>query len=311
MSVEHSRVAFRMGQRARVLRALRTYFEGENFIEVDTPLMVPSPGLDVHLDAYEIAGTSQPRYLITSPEYQMKRLLAEGMERIFQLCHCFRRNEEGSRHQPEFMMAEWYRANAGMEEMMRDTEALVVHAAKELVGSTTIPAINAPVNVEGAWERLTVRDAFTRYAGVSMDEALKSEERFYQLLVDKIEPELGRGKPTLLYAYPSSQASLARLTPGDPTTAERFEAYIDGVELCNGFGELTDAQQQRLRFERDQAQRRELNKPVYPIDEEFMNALTRGIPESGGNALGVDRLVMLLTGAKSIEEVVSIPASRL
>ncbi|MBK8172657.1 MAG: EF-P lysine aminoacylase GenX [Sandaracinaceae bacterium] len=309
--MQGTRTAFFLGQRARVLRAIRSYFDACDFVEVDTPLMVPSPGLDVHLDAFEIKDTRAPRYLITSPEYQMKRLLAEGMPRIVQLCHCFRRNEEGSRHQPEFMMAEWYRTSAGIEEMMCDTEALVEHVARTLLGTAVIPAMGNAVDVGAPWERLTVRDAFMRYANVSLDDVLPSEEKFYELLVDKVEPMLGLGKPTLLYAYPASMASLARLTPNDPTTAERFEAYIDGVELCNGFGELTDPREQRARFEQDQAQRRKLSKPVYPIDEEFLSALDRGIPASGGNALGVDRLVMLITGATSIEDVVSIPASRL
>lgn len=311
MTLRHADKASRMKARAQILSAIRAYFSAQDFVEVDTPILVPSPGLDVHLDAYEVKDTRAPRYLMTSPEYQMKRLLADGMTRIYQLAHCFRRNEEGSRHQPEFMMCEWYRTNAGMADVMSDTEQVVAHAASALLGTTVIPALSSPVDVAAPWERLSVREAFARYANASMDELVHDEEKFYRVLVDDIEPKLGIGRPTLLHSYPAKQASLARLTPGDPSTAERFEAYIDGVELCNGFGELTDAREQRARFERDQEERRKRGKPVYPIDEEFVRALERGIPDSGGNALGVDRLVMLLTGCANIEEIVAIPASRL
>ena len=311
MTERHADKASRMKARAQILSAMRAFFHAQDFVEVDTPIMVPSPGLDVHLDAYEVKDTKSPRFLMTSPEYQMKRLLADGLPRIYQLAHCFRRNEEGSRHQPEFMMCEWYRTNAGMADVMADTEQLVAHAARTLLGTTVIPALSASVDVAAPWERLSVRDAFKRYANANMDELVRDEEKFYRVLVDEIEPKLGVGRPTILHSYPASQASLARLTPGDPSTAERFEAYIDGVELCNGFGELTDAREQRARFEHDREERRRLGKPVYPIDEEFVSALEHGIPECGGNALGVDRLVMLLTGCASIEDIVAIPASHL
>jgi lysyl-tRNA synthetase class 2 len=291
---------------------------------VETPLVVPSPGLDVHLDAPRVHTKAGERYLITSPEYQMKRLLSGGLERIYQIGKCFRNDEVGERHQPEFTMLEWYRAFAGMEEVMRDTEELVAHVARAARRRWHDDDLHEPeraflylqdgdikVDVTPPWPRLTVREAFDRYAGMSMDEALRDEERFYRLLVERVEPALAALGAVFLCEYPVSQASLARKKPGDPSVAERFEAYVAGVELCNGFGELTDPIEQRARLERDQDERRARDLPVYPIDEAFLAALEQGMPPSGGNALGLDRLVMLTLGATHIEDVLAIPASEL
>jgi lysyl-tRNA synthetase class 2 len=297
-------------QRHLILRAIRSFFEREGFTEVETPAVVRSPGLELHLDALEVLGGGGPRWLHTSPEYHMKRLLAAGMPRIYQLCKAYRRGERGTLHQPEFTLLEWYRTPAGHEDVMGDTEALVTHAARELLGSTRIPGLRSEVDVSPPWERLSVREAFERYAHASADELLRDEEAFYRTLIEKVEPQLGRGKPTFLTRYPASMASLARLCPDDLSVAERFEAYVDGVELCNGFGELTDAVEQRRRFETDRATRARLGKAAYPIDERLLSALEHGLPEAGGNALGVDRLVMLLTGAKDIANVVAFSAER-
>jgi lysyl-tRNA synthetase class 2 len=298
--------------RQAVMRAVRGFFETLGFVEVETPLMVPAPGLEPNLEAFEVKGAGAPRYLAASPEFQMKRLLVEGYERIFQVCKCFRREEEGALHQAEFTMLEWYRVGAGSAGVIADTERLVAHVARSLGdGSTVIPARSAPVDVTPPWEVLTVSEAFRRYADADAAALAGDEDRFFRTLVERIEPELGRGRPTFLTRYPASMASLARLEPGDPGVADRFEAYLDGVELCNGFGELTDAAEQRRRFETVQRTRAREGKPVYPIDERFLQALERGMPESGGNALGLDRLVMLLTGATSIDEVVALPPSAL
>jgi len=307
--------------RAVVLRAIRSFFDQRAFTEVETPLAVPSPGLDLHLDALEVKGGDAPRWLGTSPEYQMKRLLAAGLPRIYQICHCFRRGELGQRHHPEFTMLEWYRSFAGMHEIMRDTEYLVAHVARSVYdGSTILPegarpaadgARRGPVDVAPPWERLTLRDAFTRYAGISLDEALVDEERFYRVLTEQVEPQLGRGRPTFLTGWPASMASLARLDPADPTIAERVEAFVDGMELSNGFTELIDGREQRQRLLRDQQARAQLGKEVYPLDERFLGALAEAIPPAGGNALGVDRLVMLVLGAAHIDDVVAIPPGRL
>jgi len=294
--------------RARLLRALRGFFEERAFLEVETPSRVPSPGLDLHLDAFE----SEGRWLITSPEYQMKRLLAGGAPRIFQACRCFRRGERGDLHEPEFTMLEWYRAFVDSEAVMRDTEQLVAALARTLhEGSTLIPARGTPVDVAPPWERIRVEDAFPRFAGVRLDEVLPDEERFFRILVTKIEPQLGRTRPVFLTHWPASMASLARLVPGDRRWAERFEAYVAGIELCNGFGELIDPVEQRARLVRDDAARRAAGQAAYPIDERFLGALEEGLPPCSGNALGFDRLVMLLLGAARIQDVVAFPAERL
>jgi lysyl-tRNA synthetase class 2 len=302
--------------RHAVVRELRAHFDEQGFVEVDTPAMVVSPGLEVHLDAFEVHGGPQPRYLHTSPEYHMKRLLGRGLPRIYQLGKAFRRGEVGHLHQPEFTMLEWYRAGAGSDEMMRDTEQLVFRAAKAVCGGPVLPARGepgaprTPIDVTPPWPRLTVREAFARYANVDLDALPPDEDAFFRVLIERVEPQLGRGRPTLLTHYPAQMASLARIHPDDPRSADRFEAYVAGIELCNGFGELVDASEQRSRLEADVRTRAQLGKPAYPIDERFLQALEKGIPESGGNALGVDRLVMLLSGAKRIQDVVAFDASQ-
>lgn len=296
--------------RHAVLRAIRSFFDAEGLLEVDTPAIVPCPGLDVHLDAIEVLGMGGPRWLHTSPEYQMKRLLGTGLLGCYQLGKAFRRGERGRLHEPEFTMLEWYRSFAGEEAMMDDTERLVAHAAHVVTGGTVLPGIAHEVDVRTPWERVTVADAFRHYAGIDLASVVHDDDRFYRTLIEKVEPELGRGRPTFLTRYPARMASLARICPDDPRYAERFEAYVDGVELCNGFGELTDAAEQRKRFEHDRALRTKLGRSVYPIDERFLASLADGIPPSAGNALGVDRLVMLVTGAKAIDEVVAFTSAR-
>ncbi|MEZ4315678.1 MAG: EF-P lysine aminoacylase EpmA, partial [Polyangiaceae bacterium] len=291
-----------LAARAALFRTIRETFDARHFVEVDTPALVPSPGLDIHLDAFETPGAG---YLITSPEYQMKRLLAGGIPRCFQLARCFRRGEQGSRHNREFVMLEWYRAFAGMEEVIRDTEDLVRIAARELVGGSEIDVAGTVIDLGPPFERLTVARAFERYAGIDESRALAmatdDEDRFFRLLVDRVEPGIARSRrPIFLTGYPASQASLARISPTDPRVCERFELYVGGVELCNGFGELTDPAEQRARFERDQAERARTNKPVYPIDQRFIAALSEGMPPAAGNALGVDRLLALCLGEPSI-----------
>lgn len=298
-------------QRHALKRSIERFFDAAGLLEVDTPAIVPCPGLDVHLDAIEVLGMRGPRWLHTSPEYQMKRLLTTGLPGVFQLGKAFRRGERGRQHEPEFLMLEWYRTFCDAEQMMRDTEQLVAAAARELTGSLMLPGVEGPVDVTPPWDRLRVVDAFERLAGVQLDAVLPDEQAFFQILADRIEPKLGRGRALFLTDYPAQMASLARVSARDPRYAERFEAYLDGIELCNGFSELTDAVEQRQRFERDQAERAKLGKSVYPIDERFMAALEEGIPPSGGNALGFDRLLMLLTGAKHIEEVLALPFTRM
>jgi elongation factor P--(R)-beta-lysine ligase len=297
--------------RAQLLKAARAFFDAEGLLEIETPAMVPCPGLDVHLDAIEVLGMGgPPRWLHTSPEYQMKRVLATTLPGVFQIGKAYRRGEKGRLHEPEFTMLEWYRTFEDAESMMRDTERLVSQLAKQVLGSMLLPAITKPVDVAPPWERISVEDALRRFAGVTLESVVNDEERFYRLLVEKIEPELGRGKPTFLTNYPAPFASLARLSPSDSRFSERFEAYIDGVELCNGFSELVDPVEQQKRLEQDQETREKLGWTVYPIDARFIAALEAGVPPSGGNALGFDRLVMLMVGASHIDEVLAFPVSR-
>jgi lysyl-tRNA synthetase class 2 len=299
----------RLRERARFCAEARRFFDARGFLEVQTPILVPSPGLDVHLDAFEVAGGDRgsPRWLSTSPEYQMKRLLARGLSRIYQIAPCFRRGESGTRHNPEFTMVEWYRSGAGMAEVMADTEQLVAAMTGGAVrlGDRT-------VEVTPPFERIPVCEAFSRYAGWSREDTLEAaasdEDRYFRTLVDQVEPALAASPRALfLVDYPATQASLARRKPGDVLLAERFELYVAGVELCNGFGELVDPVEQRARLVRDQETRRSRGLPVYPIDERFLAALER-LPPSGGNALGLDRLIALACGTTEIAEVIAFTA---
>jgi lysyl-tRNA synthetase class 2 len=302
----------RLRERARVRADVRRFFETRGFLEVETPVMVPSPGLDLHLDAFEVTAGDRgaPRWLTTSPEYQMKRLLADGWERIYQLAPCFRRGEIGAHHNPEFTMLEWYRAHAGIDDVMRDTEQLLA-----MVTGGTVRIGGLIIDVQPPLERVTVCEAFERFAGWPEDETLEvaasDEERYYRALVDKVEPALERaGRGVFLVDYPATQASLARKKPGNPRLAERFELYVAGVELCNGFGELVDPVEQRARLQRDQAARRARGLPAYPIDERFLEALAR-VPPSAGNALGLDRLAALACGTTEIAQVIAFGANEL
>lgn len=302
-------IGLQLEKRARVLAALRTHFDHAGFIEVETPVLVPCPGLDLHLDGCP-AGDG---YLITSPEYQMKRLLTGGLPRIFQITRCFRRGELGKLHNPEFTMLEWYRAFAGYEEVMADTEDLLRAAAKVSYDRAEFILKNRRIDLEHPFLRLSVAEAFARYTNISEEEMLRyareEEELYFRALVEQIEPALATlEQPVFLMDYPISQASLARRKPSDPRYAERFELYAAGIELCNGFGELTDPTEQRSRFEADQRERQRRGLPVYPLDERFLLALEEGMPPASGNALGLDRLVALACGVDSLAEIQAFPA---
>ncbi|MEO0321850.1 MAG: EF-P lysine aminoacylase EpmA [Myxococcota bacterium] len=296
--------------RARLKDAVRAFFADHDFLEVDTPAMVPSPGLDVHLDAFGVSGSVAPRWLITSPEYQLKRVLAGGLPRVYQMARCFRRGERGPLHEPEFTMVEWYRTFAGSAEVMADTERLVAQVAEAANGRPVLLGRSGAVDVTPPWERLSVTEAFARYAGRDAEALLaEGEEAFFRVLATELEPQLGRERPVFLTGWPASMASLARLDAEG--RADRFEAYVDGVELCNGFGELVDPVEQRARLQRDRASREAQGLPAYPIDGRFLAALEEGLPPSGGNALGFDRLVMLAAGASHIADVLAVPSGRL
>lgn len=307
-----------LAARAAGVRAIRGWFDARRFLEVDTPALVPSPGLDVHLAAFEVPEGPEGRaaYLSTSPEYQMKRLLAGGVPRCFQLAHCFRRGERGSRHNPEFTMLEWYRAFAGVEQVIDDTEAVVRTVARAVAGGLAVEVDGVRVDLSAPFLRLSVGEAFARWADTSADEAIalasSDETRFFRLLVERVEPALARSEaPVFLVDWPAPLASLARVSPRDARVCERFELYVGGVELCNGFGELTDPVEQRRRFEHDRAERGRLGLPVYPIDERFVAALEEGMPPAAGNALGVDRLIAVCLGLDDIGTAQAFPASHL
>lgn len=287
--------------RSRAKRAVHDYFESQHFVEVDTPSVVPSPGLDAHVSSFgAVPYKERSLFLITSPEFHMKRLLSAGMPRIYQICHCFRAEEQGPWHEPEFTMVEWYRAFATWQDTMADTEALMRGVA-DVIASDEIRRL-----LEAPFERMSVTDAFATFAGTAsaLDLAESDEQRYFQILVDLVEPALARlPRPVFLTHYPTSQSGLALACPDDERSAQRYELYFRGLELCNGFSELTDAIAQRRRFESELERRTRTGEPAYPIDEQFLAALAQGVPPSSGNALGFDRLVAALLDVEHLESV--------
>jgi lysyl-tRNA synthetase class 2 len=323
-----------LATRGRVIAAIRGFFTERGFVEVDTPALQASPGLEPHLTAFatmlEVPGEMpRPRYLQTSPEFAMKQLLVAGVPRLFQLAHCFRNGERSRTHHPEFTMLEWYRAKAGYRDLMADCEALL----RAVAGGGSFTWQGRSADPTAPWHYLSVAAAFEQFCHLDLlatapDPAAPSlelladaarplgvtphpgdswEDLFFRLFLERIEPHLGIGAPTILYDYPLSMAALARPKAGDARLAERFELYVCGLELANAFGELTDADAQRRRFLADQEKKRARYGVVYPIDEDFLAALAHGMPESAGIALGVDRLVMLATGAATIDDVLWAP----
>jgi elongation factor P--(R)-beta-lysine ligase len=316
--------------RARQLlhRAIRARLESLGYQEVETPLLVPVPGMEPHIRAFEVpfvpetdVGRARTLYLHTSPEYAMKRLLADGSGPIFQICKVFRNGEVSPTHNPEFTMLEMYRPRADYRAIMDDLESTLAAAAAVLGNSG--PFALRP------YERVTVHEALRRETGIDLHDAPDAaslgeaarrvgvrtepgdgfDDVFFRLFLEKVEPRLGRHRPAFLIDYPASMAALARLSPQDPSVAERFELYARGLELANGFSELTDPEEQRRRLEEERAFRIAHGRPAYPLDEAFLEAVGR-MPPSGGVALGLDRVLMLLLGAERIEDVLLFPAHR-
>ena len=321
--------------RNRIKAAIRRWFEDRGFTEVDTAILQVSPGNEAHLHAFETAlttpdGSRHPLYLHTSPEFACKKLLAAGEERIFTFAPVFRNRERGALHHPEFMMLEWYRVGEDYQVLMDDCAALLQVAA-EAAGATRFVHRGLEVPCSAEPERVTVPQAFAQYAGIDLlattpagvpdrdalaKAAMEAGVRvagddtwadiFSRVLVERIEPHLGRTRPTILAEYPLSEAALARPTTADPRVAERFELYLCGVELANGFGELTEPEEQRRRFEAEMNEKARVYGERYPLDEDFLAALAH-MPPASGIALGFDRLVMLATGASHIDQVVWTP----
>jgi lysyl-tRNA synthetase class 2 len=326
--------------RGRVLQAVRDFFGHAGFVEVDTPALQVSPGLEPHLKAFATVlhdpndGAARPLYLHTSPEFAMKKLLAGGLPRIWQLAHVFRDGERSATHHPEFAMLEWYRAGAGYDDLMADCEALL-RRVQAAAGVAALTWKGHSADASRPWQRLSVGEAFAHYAGIDLlattpspaqpDAALLAaaaakagiaphpgddwETLFFRIFLERIEPYLGIAAPTILYDYPLALAALSRPKPDDPRLCERFELYVCGLELANAFGELTDPAEQRRRFLADQAKKQALYGETYPIDEDFLTALAHGLPDCAGIALGFDRLIMLATGARHIEDVLWAPVA--
>ncbi len=285
--------------RARMIREIRRFFFEMGFLEVETPVRIPAPAPESHIDTI----ASAEWFLQTSPELCMKRLLAAGYPRIFQICKCFRAGERGDRHLPEFTILEWYRGGTDYRTLMGDCEVLIKGVARELGFDGAFPRQGRRIRLEVPWERITVRDAFLRFASMTDAEALR-RDCFDEILACEIEPRLGMEAPVFLYEYPAELGALARVKETDPGIAERFELYIAGLELANAFSELTDAEEQRRRFEKALEDRRRDHRPAYPMPERFLSTLSQ-MPPSAGIALGVDRLAMLFADTCRIEDVVA------
>lgn len=327
--------------RKKLFQTIRTYFEAQDFIEVETPCLQISPGNEAHLHAFNTEFFEIPHlqkqtyYLHTSPEFTMKKLLVAGEERIFQFARTFRNGERSSRHHPEFTMLEWYRVGAdAYEEIIQDTQK-IVRAAAAAAKIEVFSANGMRCNPAAEWEKISVPEAFARYAGVdllkSLDNPLQPErallveaaknlglhantedswdDLFFRIMGAKIEPNLGHDRPTLLCDYPLSMAALARPSRTDPRLAERFELYIAGYEIANAFNELTDVDEQYRRFEADMDLKEKLYGERYPIDADFIAALQHGLPTAAGIALGFDRLAMLCAGTEEITDVLFAPVA--
>lgn len=272
---------------------------------METPFLIPAPAPETHIDALP-AGSG---FLHTSPELCMKRLLCAGYPKIFQICHCFRQAERGSLHLPEFTLLEWYQAYKDYRDLMDECEELFVFINRELGRGEELIFQGQTISLQKPWERLTVSAAFKQYTDLDLATAL-AQDCFDELMVTRIEPCLGKNRPTFLKDFPASRAALARLNKKNPGTAERFELYLAGLELANAFSELNDAAEQAQRFKKEQAQRAALHKTVYPWPQKFIEALP-DMPPAAGIALGVDRLVMLFADQLQIDAVVTFTPEEL
>ena len=284
--------------RARIIQYIRDFFIGHGYLEVETPCIIPGPAPEVHIDAMRVGHG----FLHTSPELCMKRLLSAGYPKIFQLCRVFRQGERGERHLPEFTLLEWYRKDMDYMDLMDECEEMIFFVARNMGFGNKIKYLDRVIDLQRPWERISVEDAFKRYATMSMAMALESG-CFDEIMAEEIEPHSGLSRPIFLYDYPCALASLARLKENEPGLAERFELYMGGIEMANAFSELTDAHEQEKRFESDRDKRRHLGKTVYTMPEKFLKALNH-MPPSAGIALGVDRLIMVFTNTSKIDDVV-------
>ncbi len=327
-------------KRSAIISSIRKFFTDENFLEVETPILQTSPGLEPHLKAFKtkleepFKQSSSDIYLHTSPEFAMKKLIVAGLPRIFQMARTFRNEERSATHHPEFIMLEWYRVGVDYNVIMEDCKGLL-RSCLDSVGVDSFNYNGKTCNPFKEWKHLSVAEAFKEYAGIDIlgtisgdsvsdpepsllakearrigiepSDTDRWEDIYFRIALEKIEPYLGIDVPVILYDYPVCMAALSRQKPQDKRLAERFEVYVCGMELANAFSELTDAEIQRKRFIHDMDLKEELYGERYPIDEDFIDAMTYGMPECAGIALGVDRLVMLSTGTENIEDVLWLP----
>ena len=327
-----------MARRAAIVRKIREFFWEKGFEEAETPTMVRLPGMEPYLDPFKTVLTGQPSegraaaaedmYLITSPEYALKKMLVAGYEKIFQLGKSFRNREtSGVLHNSEFTMLEWYRAYADYSDIMKDTEEMINSLAKDVYGGDVIMYGGHKVDTKTPWPRVRVKDLFMKYAGVEEEALLDAEllraaagkkgykvdgktpyeDLFYLIFMNEIEPRLGLDKPVIVFDYPLQLGALAKRSEAYPRYAERFEVYIAGVELCNAYTELNDPAEQESRLKAEREKRISMGKDNYPVDQSFIGALKFGMPPSGGNALGVDRLAMILTNTEDINDIMLFP----
>lgn len=292
-------------QRARILQKIRQFFNESGYLEVETPHRIPTPAPEFHIDALP----SGSWFLHTSPELCMKRIMAAGYEKIFQICRCWRERERGSLHLPEFTLLEWYRAGADYFLLMEECEEMIRSVAIGIGLGQKIIFRGQEIDLRKPWERISVKETFRSYSGTSMTEALQLN-LFDEIMVRDIEPRLGRKKPTFIHDYPAERGALAKLKHEDPSVAERFELYIGGLELANGFSELVDSEEQRRRFHLENQQRQSMGKRVCSMPDKFLDELD-GMPPSAGIALGLDRLVMVFMDVETIDQVVAFTPEEL
>lgn len=317
--------------RAEVSEAIRRFFRERGFVEVDPPALVRLPGMEPHIEPFRTVrhagGKELPCFLHTSPEYAMKKLLAAGFESVFFLGYAYRDEEPSKTHSPAFLMLEWYRAYSDYAQLIEDCEALFCELFGRFRGGLRFRYLGRELDVSPPWPRLSVRDAMLEFAGVDVlraevEELRKASEAkghrvdgswgwddlFFLLFLEEVEPKIGKPKPTFVMDYPARLSSLARMREGEPNLVERFELYFGGLELANAFSELTDPDEQRERLLRERAERERLGRMLYPVDEEFLEVLSYGMPPSAGIALGVERLLMLIMDKEDIAEVQPFPA---
>ncbi len=298
-------------ERARILNAIRAFFHSRGLLEVETPILSTASIPDPHIESFYTRSTDVKRYLQTSPEFAMKRLLASGYGAIFQICKVFRQGERGKRHNPEFTMLEWYHPGYSYQQLMQELDALFHEIVNryQRIGTTQFLSYQQAFINHVSIDPLTasiedLKDAATNH-GITISLDLNRHQWLDLLMTHLVEPNLGMGHATFITDYPADQAALARINPDNPDVAERFELYFQGIELANGFGELVDATEQRRRFNAENDQRKSLGLNEIPLDENLLSALSSGMPESSGVAVGLDRLIMVTLGKKSIDEVMS------